>query len=145
MNADFKFDAGLPEVSAAVHGVPLALGASAGAELATGAKLILAPRKYTVQAAQVSRSGMGFDYVFWRLERESFVEENDPGLRVVVRVPLPAERLQVSAEMVATRYPRLFGAGLRRAIKDLPVAMRDFFTGGTPIAATGVWDLSDEL
>lgn len=145
VGADLKFQAGLPEISLEAVGIPAAVQADASAEVGAETKLLLAPRKYSVRAARVARSGLGLGYVFWRLDSEAFVEENDPGLRVILRVPLPSEHLHITAEMVATRYPNLFGAGFRNAIRDLPSAMRDFFTGGTPITATGDWDLSEAL
>jgi hypothetical protein len=129
----------------AALGVPLPLTAGAEATAATKTNVLFAPPSYTICAARVARSGLGFDHVFWRLDREAFVKENDPGLRVILRLPLPASHLSVSAQMVATRYANLFGAGFRAAIRDLPSAMRDFFTGGTPIAATADWNLSREL
>lgn len=142
VGADFKFRAGLPEVPL---GLPATVAADADAEVAAHAKLVLTPKKYAIRAARVTRSGLGLNYVFWRLERDAFAEENDPGLRVILRVPVEAQRLDVSVEMVARRYASMFGAGLREGIRDLPAAMRDFFTRGTPILATGEWDLSAVL
>jgi hypothetical protein len=142
IGADFKFRAGLPDVPL---GLPATLAANADAQVEARAKLVLSPKKYVIRAARVTRSGLGLGYVFWRLERDAFAEENDPGLRVILRVPAGTERLDVSVEMVARRYASMFGAGLREGIRDLPAAMRDFFTRGTPILATGGWDLSSVL
>src|SRR4051812_32591281 len=139
------FEASLPSIPLEAIGVPLAAEAGASVDVSARTNLLIAPRKYIVRAAEVARSGLGVHYVFWRLDREAFVEENDPGLRVILRLPLEVDRLNVRAEMVARRYANLFGGGLREAIKDLPSAMRDFFTGGTPIPAVGGWDLSDDL
>jgi len=47
--------------------------------------------------------------------------------------------------MEATRYYRLLQSNLKQAILELPDAMRSFFTGGTPINASGQWDLSRDL
>src|SRR5436190_215443 len=67
------------------------------------------------------------------------------GLPLVVRVPDGVDRLEVSAQMVATRYVSLFSAGLRQSLRDLPAKLREFFAEGTPIAHAATWDLTEEL
>jgi len=121
----------------------LEFGVHAAADV--GTKLLFGPVDYSVRTPVVARSGLGLSYVTWRLERDSFVEENDPGIRVILRVARPAAALHVEAEMVATRYQRVLGDGFLRALAALPAGVADFFTHGTPIYAADTWDLSSDL
>jgi hypothetical protein len=142
VDTGFKFAIGTSPTPAAAT-TPVVAGAHA--ELGAGAKLLLGPLEYALRTPVVTRSGLGLDSVTWRLERESFASENDPGLQLVIRIPRPAASLVVSVRMIATRYARLFGDGFLRAIEDLPQVVQDFFRRGTPIFASGDWELSSEL
>jgi hypothetical protein len=79
------------------------------------------------------------------LGESSFEDENDPGLRVILRVPDSVDHLQIGAAMEATRYFNLLDAGLRGAMRDLPKAVASFFTGGTPITTSANWNMSCAL
>lgn len=145
VNGNFKFKVQMPDVPLEPFGVPGEIGAGAGVDAEAESKIILGPLSYSIRSPEVQRSGVGFPEVWWRLERASFFDENDPGLRVILMIPRTTTRLHVGAQLLATRYTTFFGAGFRQALKDLPAVMRQFFTGGTPIAATGEWDLSEAL
>lgn len=145
VNGNFKFKVQVPDASLAPFGVPAEIGARAGVDADAESKIILGPLGYSIRSPEVQRSGAGLHEVWWRLERASFIYENDPGLRVILMVPRTTARLHVGAQLLATRYTTFFGAGFRQALKDLPEVMRQFFTGGTPIAADGEWDLSEAL
>jgi hypothetical protein len=145
VNGNFKLKVQLPDASFAPLGVPAEIGGGAGVDAEAESKIILGPFGYSIRSPEVQRSGLGFPEVWWRLERSSFLEENDPGLRVILMTPRTTARLRVGARLLATRYTTFFGAGFRHALWDLPAVMRQFFTGGTPIAAAGEWDLSGAL
>lgn len=145
VNGNFKLKVQMPDASFGPLGVPGEIGAGAGVDAEAESKIILGPFGYSIRSPEVQRSGLGFPEVWWRLERSSFFDENDPGLRVILMVPHTTARLRVSARLLARRYTTFFGAGLRQALQDLPAVMRQFFTGGTPIAAAGEWDLSGAL
>ncbi len=145
VDGNFKFKVQMPDASLAPLGVPVVIGAGGGVDTVAESKIILGPFGYSIRSPEVQRSGVGFPEVWWRLERASFDDENDPGLRVILMVPRTTARLHVGAQMLATRYTKFFGAGFGQALKDLPAVTRQFFTGGTPIAATGEWDLSEAL
>lgn len=147
VDAAFKFSAELPALPLPVDAGILGLSAKAGAkvEATTNTKLIFGPFRCALRTPVVKRTATGLPHVLWRLMESSFEEENDPGLRVVLRVPHAVQSLQISAHVTATRYFNLLDGGLQRAVRDLPKAIASFFTGGTPIEASQSWDMSAQL
>ena len=147
VDAAFKFSAAplaLPvPVDAGVLGLQAEAHADVGAQASS--KLIFGPFRCALRTPVVKRSAIGLPTMQWRLDESSFEDENDPGLRVVLRVPADVDSLQIGAFLEATRYYNLLGAGLIRGLRDLPKTVKDFFTGGTPIRATSSWDLSEQL
>lgn len=143
----FKFKAEVPALPIPIDAGIFGLSAEADADLEATAstKLIFGPFRCALRTPVVERTAIGLPHVLWRLKESSFEQENDPGLRVVLRVPKDVESLQISARVEATRYFNLLDGGLQRAIRDLPQAIASFFTGGTPIAASKTWDMSDQL
>jgi hypothetical protein len=145
VGADFKVGLATPSVDLTAVGIPVAAHAGADVDLQATSGLTLGPFQWALRAPKVKRSPTGLDHVFWRLDSAEFAQTQDAGLRVVLRVPRTSDGLQVRAQMRATRYFELLEAGLQRAVRDLPAAIRSFFTGGTPIDAENAWDLSDDL
>jgi hypothetical protein len=147
VDAGFKFSAELPAlpipIDAGIFG--LSTEADADLEATTRTKLIFGPFRCALRTPVVERTATGLPHVLWRLKEASFEQENDPGLRVVLRVPKDLASLRISAHVRATRYFNLLDAGLQRAIRDLPKAIASFFTGGTPVTASQTWDMSDRL
>ena len=101
--------------------------------------------RYRVPSATVQNSNTGVDHVFWRLDGRLAGGSIDLELHVILCVPVIAEELSVDTHVRATRHVNLLDAGLRSAVRDLPAALRNFFSAGTPIGATRTWDLSDML
>ena len=106
---------------------------------------MIGPFGYRVTAPKVKHSSVGLDHAFWRLDGAEYVDERDPGLRVILRLPKDADKLEVTATIQAQRYFRGLSARLQEAVKSLPAAIGNFFTGGTPIGDSKSWDLSEEL
>lgn len=154
MNAslDLGIDAGLrftAEAPLLAAGVPGVAGASAGANAAAsaGAKanLVVGPFDYRVTAARVKHSPVGLDHAFWRLDSAEYVDERDPGLRVVLRIPKSAESVKVTVTIQARRYFPVMNARFQEAVRNLPDAIANFFKGGTPLGDRRTWDLSQEM
>jgi hypothetical protein len=145
VDAAFKFSAApLAEaIGAALPGVSVIAHAGAGVEANT--KLIFGPFRCTLRTLTVKRTAIGLPEMVWRLDESSFEDENDPGLRVILRVPDSVDHLQIGGAMEAKRYFNLLDAGLKGAMRDLPKAVASFFTGGTPITTSASWNLSARL
>lgn len=146
VGADLQFSAGIPPLPLAPFGVPVDFAANAKVSSGAKAELLAGPFHYTVRVPVVKNVGVGLDVARWRLENASVVDEKDPGLRAIVKMPRDAPlELEVSAALRARRYFNSFDAGLQTAIRDLPARFRNFFTNGTPIAASATWDLTKQL
>lgn len=143
VTADLGFVVDAPEAIAALAGAPV--GLSAGAEAGAKAGLLLGPFAYTLRVPEVEHTAAKNDHVIWQLKGGSFVKEQDPGLRVLLRVPNEVSVLKIAGKMEATRYFQLLQSTLKGAIKNLPERIKQFFVGGTPIYASGEWDLTSDL
>ncbi len=147
VDAAFKFSAEPPPLPIPIDGALLGLSAHARAEagIETSNKLIFGPIRCALRTPVITRTATGMSHVRWRLDESSFEQENDPGLRVILRVPTALDHLQIGAAMEATRYFNLLDAGLRRAVRDLPKAIASFFSDGTPLVTSASWNMSADL
>jgi hypothetical protein len=146
VDAGMRFSAEAPVLAVGVPGVA---GASAGAKAEANAdakaNLVVGPFDYRVTAAKVKRSAVGLDHAFWRLDSAEYVDERDPGLRAVVRIPKETESMSVTVTIQARRYFSVMNARFQEAVRSLPDAIANFFKGGTPLGDRGTWDLSQEM
>ena len=76
-----------PSVDLNAAGIPVTAQAGAHADAALDMGMVLGPFEYSIRVPRVQRSNLELDTVRWRLEGSRMVQENDPGLRVVLRVP----------------------------------------------------------
>lgn len=146
VDAGMRFSAQAPVLAVGMPGVA---GASADAKAQASAeaktKLVVGPFDYKLTAARVRHSPPGLDHAFWRLDSAEYVDERDPGLRVVVRIPKETESMKVTVTIQARRYFAVMNARFQEAVSSLPAAIANFFKGGTPLGASGTWDLSQEM
>ena len=146
VDAGMKFSATIPTLAVGLPGIAGgAAGASVDADVAIKTGFVVGPFGYRVTAPKVRHSSAGLDHAFWRLDGAQYVDERDPGLRVVLRVPKDAGELEVTTTIQARRYFNMLSARLQEAVKSLPAAISNFFTGGTPIGHSERWDLSGEM
>ena len=146
VDAGMKFSATVPTLAVGLPGVAGgAAGASVDADVTVKTGFVLGPFGYRVTAPRVKHSSAGPDHAFWRLDGAQYVNERDPGLRVILRVPKDAGKLEVTTTIQARRYFNMLSARLQEAVKSLPEAIGNFFTGGTPIGHSKSWDLSGEM
>jgi hypothetical protein len=145
VGADFKFAAELPTAPLDLAGLPLEVQAAVRAVVGGDAGFTLSPRAYEVRAPVVRRSNPDLDSIRWRLSDSRLVEEQDPGLRVVLKVPRDQDRLEISAAMRARRNWSSFDAGIQGAFTAIGGRVLAFFKRGAPIGDTRTWDLSEAL
>jgi len=121
-------------------------GGSAGGAVAVGigaaVRLDVVPIRLRMTKARVNHTAEGLDKVFWRLDGAEFFAENPPQLIVILQVPREAEFVQIRAIMRAYRRFTFFPAGLQAMIRQLPAALRTFFSEGAPIGAAVRFDLT---
>jgi hypothetical protein len=97
--------------------------------------------KYKVTAARVDHTSEGLPQVFWRLDGAEFFQEPRPELIVVLQVPKEAGAVEMRGVLQAYRRFNMFPAGLQTLIRELPQALRAFFSQGAPIEARTRYDL----
>ncbi|NUR51088.1 MAG: hypothetical protein HOV71_23420 [Hamadaea sp.] len=148
VGADAKLAVKVPTIPldalGALAGVPLPLSAGAKAQADAGASVnvALAPVRFRMTAARVNHTAEGLEKVFWRLDGAEFFAEDPPQLVIILQVPRGVETVQMRAVMRAYRRFTFFPAGLQAMIRELPSALRAFFTQGAPVGDTRSYDLS---
>jgi len=148
LGADAHFAVKVPtiplDVVGALAGVPLpaSVGASAKADAGASVNLGLTPMRLRITAARVNHTAEGLEKVFWRLDGAQFFAEDPPQLVIILQVPRDTQTLQMRAVMRAYRRFSFFPAGLQAMIRELPSAVRAFFTQGAPVGDARTYDLT---
>ncbi|MCP2324090.1 hypothetical protein HDA40_002597 [Hamadaea flava] len=148
VGADAKLAVKVPTIPldaiGALAGVPLPLsaGGKAKAEVGASVDVALAPVRFRMTAARVDHTAEGLEKVFWRLDGAEFFAEDPPQLVIILQVPRDVESVRMRAVMRAYRRFTFFPAGLQAMIRELPSALRAFFTQGAPVGDTRSYDLS---
>lgn len=107
-----------------------------GGEISLGIRV-----KYRAAAARVNHTSEGLPKVLWRLDGAEFFQESPPALIVILQVPNEAAVVKMLGEMYAYRQFTMFPARLQTLIRELPEALRAFFTQGAPIHASARYNL----
>ena len=121
------------------------LGPDVAAKVAGELGRVVGPFVYHTKRAKIDHSGLGSEKIFLRIEGAEFLQDGAPTIIVIAQVPKVTKELKVAATLRAYRYFNLASAGLRRAVKELPRVMREFFTGGAPISSEKTWDITPVL
>jgi hypothetical protein len=118
--------------------------ASAGAEgkLDSGAGFIFPPREYHVKRARLVSRGKDSSEVLWRLDNESFFEEDEPSLGVILKVPKGLTPVKATGALAAYRSFRTLSADLGDLMGYVGDRVRSFFRQGAPLVDRGAWDLT---
>jgi len=138
-DAHFSVDTGDLQLPA---GLPFSAGAGAEIDTGGGAKFDFGVGvKYKVTAARVDHTSEGLPQVFWRLDGAEFFQEPRPDLIVILQVPKAAGLVDMRGVLQAYRRFNVFPAGLQTLIRELPQALRAFFSQGAPIQARTRYNL----
>jgi hypothetical protein len=146
IDARLKALAGLPPFSAGAPGGPqVEFDGSGAAQVKVHTRYVFGPFEYRLTAAKVKHWGAGDDDARWLLNGARYLDEGDPGLRVMLRVPDDVEELTVRVSLEARRYFAALEASFQEKVKLLPAALANFFRNGTPIGSVAEFDLTPHL
>ena len=137
-NLEFKID----PVKAAEKIAGLSAPVKAAVELKTAAKggLVLGPFDYHVRRPKILSKGRGNVKVYWRLESEEDIMQEEPRLGVVLQVPKEVSRVDVIGAMAATRTFHFFTTGLRHVWELLSGRTKKFLEKGAPVTDSEPWN-----
>jgi hypothetical protein len=121
--------------------VPLVASAGADGKLDAGAGFIFPPRDYQVKRARLLSRGKDGSEVFWRLDDESFFEEDEPRLGVILKVPKGVTPVKAIGVLAAYRSFRTLSADLRDVVDYLGDRVKNFFRKGAPLVDRGEWGI----
>ncbi len=131
-NLAFSAKAAVPQVATPVASAAAKAGVGVSAE--GGFSFVVGPFSYKISRARIDHSAAGLEQVWWRFDGSGFFEENPPHMMVILKVPKIAQRVDVTARLVAYRFFNLGSSGLRQAIADMPKAIRTFMQNGAPLS-----------
>jgi hypothetical protein len=141
LRGNLKIAAGVPPVVVPGGGE---LQADAAAHAKGKTELVWGPFEYEMRLPRVQRSNADLHDVRWVLSGRRIINESDPGLRVVLRVPHDVEQLKLRAAVKARRT-YAYDDSLVEAFKAIPPRVVAFFTGGAALGDVQAWDLSGSL
>jgi hypothetical protein len=121
--------------------VPLLASAGAEGKLDSGAGFVFPPRDYHVKRARLVSRGKDNAEVFWRLDNESFFQEDEPRLGVILKVPKGVAPVKATGVLAAYRSFRTLSADLGDVVKYLGDRVLNFFRKGAPLVDRGEWGL----
>jgi hypothetical protein len=146
INARLKARAALPTVTAGTPGGPeVEFDASGAVNAGVSTSYVFGPYEYRLTAAKVKHWGAGDDDARWLLNGARYLDEGDPGLRVMLRVPDQVQELTVRVSVEARRYFAMLEASFQEKVRLLPAALANFFKNGTPIGSVSEFDLTPHL
>lgn len=145
VGAGLKFGVTIPPIDLSAVGVPVEAEANAHAGISLDTEAVLGPFDYSIRVPVIQRSNLDLDRVIWRLQGAPLVQENDPGLRVVLKVPADTEQLHMSAVLRAQRFVNTFDGTFLEALKNLTGKFRMFVNRGAAIGDRKQWDLTNRL
>jgi len=110
------------------------------AEGSSGARLVVGPFNYRVNRPDVLGRGRENSQAFWRLDGSQRVQQEEPYLAVVLRVPQAVERVDAAGELRAYHKFDFLSSDLREWAGDFRDKLRAFFSNGIPLPAQAHWD-----
>lgn len=110
-----------------------------GTQASGGLKLVLGPFEYQVWRPQSLAVGRENAEAFWHLDGGERVQQQEPYLAVVLRVPKAVETLSASGELIAYHDFNRLGADHKDWWKKLRAQVRAFLQGGIPYENQQRW------
>jgi hypothetical protein len=116
--------------------------ASAKVDLKINGKfsLVAGPFDYHVWRTKVIARGRENTEAFWQLDGDSKVQQQEPHLAVVLRVPKRVKNLSAQGALIAYHDFDFWGAHLRDFWGDFRGKLKTFFSNGVPIESERKWD-----
>jgi hypothetical protein len=145
VGAGLKFGVKTPSVDLSAAGIPAEAEAHVHSDIALDTEAVIGPFDYAIRVPTIQRSNLDLDKVIWRLEGARMVQEKDPGLRVVLKVPIGTEVLRMSAVLRAERFVNTFDGSFLEALKNIGDKFRMFVNRGAAIGDKQSWDLTNRL
>lgn len=137
-NLEFKVD----PLEAAEKLSTLSLPVKAAVELKTAAKagLVLGPFDYHIRRPKIISRGRGDAKVYWRLESENQLMENQPRFGMVLQVPKDVEQVDAIGVLAARRTFHFLTSDLGHLVEYLSDRARKFFERDTPPTDKKPWN-----
>ena len=126
-------------------GLEIEFDAGGGVEVKGKSSYVFGPFDYRLTAGKVKTWGAGDNDARWRLDGAKYLNEGDPGLRVMLRVPNDARELNVRVSIMARRYFAMMEASFQDKVLKLGEAFATFLMKGAPIGGVDEFDLTKDM
>jgi hypothetical protein len=120
-------------------------GLTRDAKMAGALDNVVGPFVYRLKLAKIDHTPLGMEKVFWRLDGTELFQDDALSFIVILQVPIETKEVSIAAAMRAYRYFSFANAGFQQAVKELPRALREFFTEGMPVFTQASWDITPKL
>lgn len=135
----FEFKVNPAEFVEELAQVSLPVKAEVELKASGNAGFVLGPFDYRVRTPKITSRGRGDAKVYWRLEGEDQVTQQDPRLGVILKVPKGVDRVDINAVLTARRTFHFFTSDLNHVLQYLSDRAKTFFEQGAPAAAQTAW------
>jgi hypothetical protein len=140
VDANLQFRASLDHTGAIYQKLSTEVRTRIAAEGSGGARLVVGPFNYRVSRPEVLGRGRENSQVFWRLDGSQRVQQEEPYLAVVLRVPQAVERVDAAGELRVYHKFDFLSSDLREWAEKFRDQLRAFFSNGIPLPAQAQWD-----
>ena len=136
-NFEFKVDVGQLEVE--LPGLSAEAQAKVATKGASAAGLILGPFNYGIRRPKIISRGRGHVKVYWRLESEEYLEQEEPRLGIVLQVPKEVSQVDAVGVLKACKDFHTLTAHVRHLLPYVKERTRNFFKQGAPLSDSMQW------
>ncbi len=137
----FRAALGLSSTELTLEKLSAAGQADLGVDLtvAGGAKFVAGPFTYQVWRPEILAVGRENVEAFWQMDGDEHVQQQEPYLGLVLRVPKDVQSVNATGEMIAYHDYNRLGADKKDWWKKLRPKLKAFFQGGIPLQNQKIW------
>ncbi|MEW6735008.1 MAG: hypothetical protein AB1489_27200 [Acidobacteriota bacterium] len=111
-----------------------------GLDTSAIAKLAIGPFHYCLRRSKIRARGRGNSALFWRLDGQKYIDEEDITLGIILMVPKSRSTpIPVIGALKAYHHFQLLSAELKDWFNDFPATLRSLILGGVPVEHTLEW------
>jgi hypothetical protein len=140
LNESFEFKIDPIQAASKLPELDLPAKAAIETKVAGKAGLVLGPFDYDIKRPKITSRGQGNVKVYWRMESEKAITQEEPRLGVVLQVPRDVSRVDVIGVLKALPTFHFFTADVRNVAELMSSLGGNFFKKGAPVTADMPWN-----
>ncbi|MBN2116871.1 MAG: hypothetical protein JW730_09880 [Anaerolineales bacterium] len=140
LNESFEFKIDPIQAASGLPALDSPAKAAIELKLAGKAGLVFGPFDYDIRRPKIVGRGQGNVKVYWRMESEEAITQEQPCLGVVLQVPKDVPRVDINGVLKALPTFHYFTAEVRNLAEFMSSLGANFFKKGAPVTHDMVWE-----